>query len=260
MNITHFQRSVRVNIKNIVKSPNFSLAVLLCFCVLFAEIIKPMQTIFSTPFNKYGDAYFFNMSLHFGYFIYAAPLVCAFASGGLFYDDQETGFNKLRLMKSGRKAYQYSLWVGATLGGGFAVMSGILLFSVVCATVFGPQDPASILVAVDGWLPVLSHSMGNWAYMIAHALLGFLFGMVWSGIGLVFSVFVPNRYISYLSPFIICFSSVLVLPNNLRPLEMLVQMNWDAFTFPKLIGYQFILYIVALICYAVVFDRRVIHG
>ncbi|MFR9256723.1 MAG: hypothetical protein ACLVJ6_15185 [Merdibacter sp.] len=62
--------------REVAGSRNFCLEVILCFIALFAELVP----IFSANTGEYGDAYYFNISLHFGYYIYATPLVCAFAS------------------------------------------------------------------------------------------------------------------------------------------------------------------------------------
>lgn len=261
MKLKNFFRALRVNLINVVLSNNFVIAVFIIFAVLFAEIAID---VFSYPWRQpdpsgIGDAYCFNIALHFGYYIYAAPLACAFASGGLFCSDVEAGFYRLRLMKSGKAAYKYSLFIGATLGGGLALMAGVLLFAVSCAIVFLPDIPATNITAMVAWLPVVSNGAGNWNYMLINALLAFIFGMIWSGVGLVFSVLSRNRYISYLAPFIVCFSSLLILPAQWQPSEMLVQMNWESFTFPKLVAYQSALYIGVLIIYTLVFERKVIH-
>lgn len=257
MKISYLARSVQINLMSILKSSPFALAVMLCFASLFAEIINPIMAIVDTGIRDYGDAYFFHLSTHFGYYIYAAPLVCAFATGNVFCDDWEAGFYRHRLMKVGRRVYKHGLWVGVTLGGGLAVMLGVLIFALVCTLSFGPLPSATILPTMDAWLPLLQGAMGSARYMIINALLGFLFGMVWSGVGLLISTFTPNRYVSFLAPFMVCFSAVIFLPASLGPLEMLVQMNWESFTFPKLVAYQLILYTLLMIGHSIAFDRRI---
>lgn len=249
------------NLRSIIISKNFGLSVVLMFVILFAEVASDA---FTTPWRQmdqtgYGDAYFFNISIHFGYYIYAAPLLCAFAASWLFCDDADTGYYRSRLMKSGKREYQYGLFLGTTLGGGLALMIGILLFATSLAVIYPPYYPATGMAVMNAWIPVLQGPIGNWNYMICNALLAFIFGMIWSGIGLIFSVLSHNRYISYLSPFIICLSLVLVMPVELQPLEMLVQMNWNGFTFPEILVYQSILYIGVMVLFIVAFERRVIR-
>lgn len=254
-------RSTSVSLRSVITGSNFWIAIILVFSVLFAEIA---EEIFSgywklPEVKELGAAYSFNISLHFGYFIYAAPLACAFASSSNLVNDVEAGFYRLRLLKSGRREHQYGLFIGSTVGGGLALMLGVLLFATVCAMFYGTTASISNMAAMDAWLPLLDDANANWNYMLVSSLLAFVFGMVWSGVGLAISVYSPNRYVSYLTPFIICFCSVLVLPINLQPLEMLVQMNWTTFTFPKLLTYQFILYIAALVWFMCAFERRIVH-
>lgn len=261
-NLRNLNRSIWVNMTDVLTSSNFVISVLLLFGVLFAEVTEEALHL---PWRQYdpsgfGDAYFFNISMHFGYYIYAAPLACAFASSGLFCNDAEAGFYRLRLMKSGRREYKYGLFFGSTIGGGLALMLGVILFAALCSMIYRPYLHASEMAAMDAWLPVLNSLTGNWNYMVVNAFLAFVFGMVWSGVGLTFSILSPNRYVSYLAPFIICFCAVLILPIGLHPLEMLVQMNWESFTFPKLFAYQTILYLGTLTLFSYAFERRIIHG
>ncbi|MEG2187741.1 MAG: hypothetical protein RR085_10515 [Clostridia bacterium] len=262
INFKALYRSFWANLRNVITSSNFVFSVVLLFGVLFAEIATDA---FSVPWRQYdqtgfGDSYFFNCSIHFGYYIYAAPLLCAFASSWLFCDDAETGFYRSRLMLSGKKEYSYGLFLGTTVGGGFALMTGVLLFILSLTVIYLPYDPATGMAAMDAWKPLLHGKMGGWHYMMANAMLAFLFGMVWSGVGLLFSILSQNRYISYLSPFMLCFSMVLVLPAEWQPLEMLVQMNWVAFSFEKLFIYQSVLYISVMLLFIYIFERKIIHG
>ncbi len=248
------------NLRSIIRSKNFAFSVALMFGILFAEVASDA---FTTPWRQmdqtgYGDAYFFNISIHFGYYIYAAPLLCAFAASWLFCDDTDTGYYRSRLMKSGKREYQYGLFLGTTFGGGLALMIGVLLFVASLAVIYPPYYPATGMATMNAWISMLQGPMGNWSYMICNAILAFIFGMVWSGIGLIFSVLSHNRYVSYLSPFIICFSLVLVMPVELQPLEMLVQMNWSTFTFRDILIYQSVLYISTMMLFIITFNRRVI--
>ncbi|GHU83422.1 hypothetical protein FACS1894196_3280 [Clostridia bacterium] len=252
-------RAASVNLASVVMSPTFILSVLLFFGVLFAEVIQ-MALIRDTLASDMGDAYFFNISIHFGYYIYAAPLLCSLATGGLFVNDSEAGFYRLRLMRSGRGGYRHGLWLGATVGGGLALFLGALLFALSCALLFGPHYPATSIATADGWLPVLEGLSGNWRYMLLNALLAFVFGMVWSGVGLTFTVLSPNRYVGVLAPFILCFCLALLLPPALQPLEMLVQGRWESFSLPMLFLYQGVLYLLALLWFSFAYDRRITHG
>ena len=262
VNINRLYRSFRVSFRAVVVSPNFYIAVFLLFCVLTIEDIEAVFTSVARgqSSSNFGDAYFFNISLHFGYYIYATPLLCAFASSGMFVNDYEAGFFRLRMIASGKKEYKCGLFLGTTVGGGCALFVGVVLYAIFCSIIYPPLFPATDITVFEEWLPVLAGQFGNWKYMITHAVLACIFGMVWSGVGLVVSVYSPNRYLSYLTPFIICFCAVLALPATIRPLEMLVQMSWESFTFIKLISYQVTLYIAILTWFMFAFERRVICG
>lgn len=254
-------RSLGVSLRAVVCGTNFWIAVALIFGVLFAETA---DTIFSgadaTGASSFGAAYFFNLSLHFGYFIYAAPLACAFAASGSWINDEEAGFYRLRMLKSGKHEYSCSLFAGSSIGGGLALMLGVLLFASVCSITCGTDASIEDMIAMDAWRPILTSEHAHWKYMLLHALLAFLFGTLWSGVGLVISVYSPVRYVSYLTPFIFCFCSALALPASLQPLEMLVQMNWESFTFTKTLLYSSILYVFVMLWFDHAIERRALRA
>ena len=253
-------RSVAMSLRMVILSANFWIAVALIFGVLFAEIAEDVFSGYAGDGpDAFGAAYSFNISMHFGYFIYAAPLACAFAASGSLINDTEAGFYRLRLMKSGKHEYSIGMFIGTSIGGGLALMLGMLLFASVCALQYGTRASIADMAALDAWFPLVSSTNSHWKYMIVSALLAFLFGSLWSGVGLTVSVYSPVRYVSYLTPFIICFCSALALPVSLQPLEMLVQMNWEDFTFPKLLMYQLVLYCAVMLWFDYVVERRIIH-
>ena len=259
--LNRFDASLRVSLVEVLASFNFYMAALIVFCALIVECSEDVLQALRHDMSGvvFGAADKFNISIKVGYYIYAAPLAGAFAASGNIVSDLEAGFYRLRLMKSGRNAYAYGVFVGSTLGGGLALMLGVLLFAFACAGLYDVSIPVNEIAAVDAWLPVLTSPHANWAYMLLHALLALLFGMIWSGIGLTISLYSPNRYVSYLAPFIVCFCTVLVLPVNVQPLEMLVQINWTSFTFPKLLCYQAVLYALVMAWFKYAFERRVVH-
>jgi hypothetical protein len=244
----------------VFKSANFIVGIAACFVVLFIEVAGSAFSNIDFIREGMGSAYFYNISLHFGYYIYAAPLICAYAVSWLFCDDSEAGLYRLRLLHSGRVGYRNGLWIGTTLSGGLVLFFGVILFALACAIFFPMNVPADEIATLNAWIPLIEGSMSNWNYMLMGAILAFLFGAIWSGVGLTVSIWSQNRYVSCFAPFIICFCSVLILPPKLQPLEMLVQMNWVSFTFTKLFVYQGVLYLIIMLAFNYLFERKVIHG
>ena len=44
---------------------------------------------------------------------------------------------------------------------------------------------------------------GDWYVVAGKVVLGFLFGALWALVGFAFAVWIPNRYVSLLAPFIL---------------------------------------------------------
>lgn len=256
--IARWMRGMMVSLRSVLLSINFYLAIVLIFLTLFAEVSVDFFTYFADYQGNHamGAAYPLDLAIRFGFFRYAAPLAAAFASGGKLIDDTEGGFHRLRLMKSGKHEYSLGLFVGSSIGGGLAVALGMLLCVILCAVHYGVSADIEGLAYNEAWIPL---TQGQWRYMGMNVLLTFLFGMVWSGAGLLISVYSPVRYVSYLSPFMICFAAALVLPPQVQPLEMLVPSQWESFTFPKMFLYQGVLYLVMMCWFDRAVERKIIY-
>lgn len=78
--------------------------------------------------------------------------------------------------------------------------------SCVMAYVFGvpgvPRDTDAGLL--DGTI-LLSYvtTYGDWYIMVGKTILGFLFGCVWALVGFMFAVWIPNRYVALIAPFVL---------------------------------------------------------
>lgn len=252
-------RAILYSIRSACKSYHVLLSAVICFLVLFAETAGSAYDVLFHGAIGLEDAYSFNIALHFGYFIWAAPLICAFAGSGAYCNAYEAGFYRQQLVRGGYKRSCPFIWFGGTFSGGVALAGGVLLFTLFQVIVFEPCQDATVIAAFDGWMPLLSAKYGGLWYMLVHVGLAFLFGTVWSGIGIALSVFQPNRYVCYFSPFILCMCAALAFPPCFQPLEMLVQMRWETFNFPQLLFYQGFLYSVGYLAFRYIFKKELIQ-
>jgi len=246
-------------IRNACKSFYVLLGSVICFLILLAETAAPAYDILFHGASGLEDAYYFNIAFHFGYFIWAAPLICAFAGSGAYCDAYEAGFYRQQLVRGGFERSCLAIWYGGTFSGGLALAGGVLLFTLFQIIVFEPCQDATVIASFDGWTPLLSAKNGGLWYMLAHAGLAFLFGAVWSGIGIALSVFQPNRYVCYFSPFILCMCAALLLPSWLQPLEMLVQMRWESFNFLRVLLYECSLYSVGYLVFSYAYKKELVQ-
>ena len=89
-------------------------------------------------------------------------------------------------------------------------------------------------------------------------VLAFLFGAVWSNVGLCISAFIPNRYIALAAPFALYFVTHLIFYRIgfllvLSPVNMLM----PATTFIPNISYPFIYQAVLFVVVVLIFDRSI---
>ncbi len=252
-------RAILHNIRSACQSLHVLLGAVIGFLVLLAETVGSAYDSIFHGASGFMDVYLFNIALHFGYFIWAAPLICAFAGSGAYCNAYEAGFYRQQLVRGGFKRSCLCIWFGGTCSGGAALAGAILLFTLFQIVIFEPCPDATVIATYDGWIPLLSAKYGGLWYMLAHAGLAFLFGAVWSGVGIALSVFQPNRYVCYFSPFVLCMCTALALPSTFQPLEMLVQMRWEQFNFPQLFFYQGFLYSAGYLTFRCAIEKELIQ-
>ena len=64
---------------------------------------------------------------------------------------------------------------------------------------------------------VIGQTYGLGAMVAVKVLLGFLFGAAWALVGLAFAVWMPNKYVSLIAPFVLYESLYILMPNCLNP-------------------------------------------
>ena len=94
---------------------------------------------------------------------------------------------------------------------------------------------------------------------MAHiCLYGFVFGMVWSSIGMMFAAMIPNRYVALGLPVAIFYGANVVLNalnlTKFSPVNMILLDIQDSQAFVLI--YQFVLLVVSGVIYILVGNRR----
>lgn len=72
-------------------------------------------------------------------------------------------------------------------------------------------------VETDIEMVMIGQAYGIGVMVAAKVLLGFLFGAAWALVGLAFAVWIPNKYVSLLAPFVLYQSLYILMPNRLNP-------------------------------------------
>lgn len=86
---------------------------------------------------------------------------------------------------------------------------------------------------------------GDWYIAIGKTVLGFLFGCVWALVGFAFAVWIPNRYVALIAPFVLYESLWIVLYQIIWLNPIFLLRGDDVGSYPLAAGVECV-YIIAV--------------
>lgn len=200
--------------------------------------------ILGAPLDHTRSSYFIMASAFAasGFTPFAAVFpVLAYASN--FCEEYQSGYYRMIFSRMGPEKFGIIRTVSVALSGGVIVALPILLVCVI-ALQFGipgiPQGSDEGLWQGTVMLTYIT-KYGDWYIVAGKVLLGFLFGCIWALVGLAFAVWIPNRYVALIAPFVLYESLWLGLENvpilnpimllrgddlNSYPLSILMECVW----------------------------------
>lgn len=192
-----------------------------------------------------------------GGFLVFTPIVVVLPGVMQFCDDYKYGYSRLIITRVSKKKFLIQRYIATVIAGGIACMLPLLVFSIG-AVLFcdAPTDYSRVDYSViySGFA-----SMWEGKAVMAHiCLYGFIFGVVWSSIGMMFAVMIPNRYAALGFPVVIfCIANIVcnVLgAYKFSPVNMLLVDIQQSQGF--VLMYQGILLALSLALYLIVGNRR----
>lgn len=145
-------------------------------------------------------------------FMLTVPILAAIPYATAFVDDLKSGFIRLYLHRTTFRRYLISKIAACTITGGLAIIIGYFTAYAVFAGVFIPAEEAG---------------NGGGAFDVLKCALNvFLTGSLWSCVGMLLSAVTENRYISYVSPFIVCYLLIILHERYARDFYALYPVEW----------------------------------
>lgn len=145
-----------------------------------------------------------------GIYDIVAPIFAVFPSIIFFCDEWNTGYVKSIMIRSSKKIYIYSKLVSILFSGGLIVCAPLVTLHLFLFLVGEPYTLESTLGYQTQYHQTIFQSfefmLNGFAPLIVIDICAFMFGVVWSSIGLAFASLTLNRYISLAAPFAIYFS------------------------------------------------------
>ena len=193
------------------------------------------------PLNRTRSSYYilYNVFGASGFTPFAAIFpVLAYASA--FCEEYQSGYYRMIFARMSPVRFGRIRILTVSLSGGVMLAVPIAAACIAAYTFGVPGVPqGSDEGMLDGTV-MLTYVMeyGDWYIAVGKTVLGFLFGCVWALMGLLFAVWIPNRYVALIAPFVLYESMWIGLDGIpwLNPIRLL--RGDDAGSYPMAAGVE----------------------
>lgn len=137
-----------------------------------------------------------------------APFAAVFpvlAYAAVYCEEHNSGYLQMILHRTGYAGFMKVRAAAVACSGGLLIA---LPIAAVCLIVYAggapglPTGTDSEILAGSKIIEAIAE-YGDWYVIGGKIVLGFLFGALWALVGFAFAVWIPNRYVSLLAPFIL---------------------------------------------------------
>lgn len=173
---------------------------------LAVAMILVSAVVTQAPLDRSRSSYFIMANIYassgFGPFAAVFPSL-AYAS--VFCEEAGSGYLQMIFARMSARRFGLTRILTVALSGGVMIAAPIAI-TLGMAYYFGipgiPEGSDEGLMAGSMiWDYVLKY--GDWSVYVVKVTLGFLFGCLWALVGLAFAVWIPNKYVSLIAPFVL---------------------------------------------------------
>lgn len=162
-------------------------------------------------------------------FVVFLPVFPVLGYASDFCGEYESGYYRLILSRMKPREFARTRIISVALSGGAIVAIPYLLICLVAVYLeipgladvnsagLNPSGVNVIRVDADIEMVRIGLTYGIGAMVAVKILLGFLFGAAWALVGLAFAVWMPNKYVSLIAPFVLYESLFILMPHKLNP-------------------------------------------
>ncbi len=231
------------------------------FIVGVLLINRPLLEAFFEPVDSASITQILSVPLALSSFSPFAAIFCALPFADSFCEDFNSGYIRSVVSRTGVKKYALTRCLSVALSGGL-VMAGIITVTIIHCGILAdsPDTPESISFMRNSiWMRSgIIFVMNGIPYLLLRVLFGFLFGCVWSLIGLLISTVLTNKYVTYIAPFILYQMLWFLLNETMwNPVYML---RGDSNFIPSIafvIVYQMVLILILIFSSCLLIKRKV---
>lgn len=209
--MTAFLKAFLTDLKRRIFSPCFAIMTVVAALGYLISSIDEMR--YAWDYSGADVLYFWDIAQNIGYFTSISILCCTALNCTSFLNDYHSNYYRSCVLRSGKLNYTLSKYLSCVITGGLTLALGLVMFILVLRVRFPliAADSSYLELYVrssdsifTGELLRDGHYIGFFAI---HTLLAFLFGTLWSAVGICMSAFITDRYVASFSPYIIWYTS-----------------------------------------------------
>lgn len=246
------------DLKRQIVSPGMILAVAIGLVLLLQPSFETFKGMIKYNISISDDYIsFYTNALGLGGFLVFTPLLVVLPGVIQFCDDYNTGYSRFIITRKNRKTYLFSRYLSSVISGGIACMLALVMLGIITIILC---KPAGVNDSGTGTVIYSSfEKSGGGLVLIAHiCFMGFIFGIVWSSVGMAVSAVIPNRYVALCMPLIIFYGAHIILSYlelyRFSPVNMIYLDIQKSLTF--VLVYQAIILLITIAIFIAAGDRR----
>jgi len=174
--------------------------------IVFALAILLPTAVLDMPLNgSRSYLHGFGNIFHASSFTPFAAIFPVLAYAAVYCEEYNSGYLQMILHRTGFAGFMKVRTATVACSGGMMIAVPITtacLIDYIGGAHGIPADSDEGLLAGSKIIEAIV-KYGDWYVIAGKVLLGFLFGALWALVGFAFAVWIPNRYVSLLAPFIL---------------------------------------------------------
>ena len=230
-------KAFRTDLEYACTSAGFLLAVIGTMVALLAGVFTSFfvdQEVISATGLNYGYHWdILQRGLKSEAFTFAVPILSALSCGGVYLEEQKSGYYKFALPRYGRKRYVWVKVLVNLLSGGLSIWLGVLLTAVLEWAYFAPMEVSEDTARLTGMIASVRYAYAEGALWLKNgsvygvqaeqalacnmlipvlqwAAIAFLAGAFWAGVSQLFGLLSDNRYMAYTASFLFSYFAILL--------------------------------------------------
>lgn len=218
--IKPFLRTFANELRRSVLSVKFFAMVIIAAGAYLMGCFEEIKVMWNFP--RADVLYFFELMHNIGSFTSLSVLCCTVLNCTSFLRDRKSGYFRHMVIRSGERKYAAAKFLSCVITGGAILAFGEILFIMVLRIMGFPlmAENSSMGESVLMYWGVTGDVLrgGNIVeYFAVYALFAFLYGAIWSAVGIAVSAFFEDYYAASFSPYIISYAVSMFITGAITP-------------------------------------------